>query len=1798
MITLKGYTVLGRLHESSRSQIYQAIRDSDRQPVILKVLDEEYPSPESVAQFKLEYELTQWLEHPGVIQAYAMEKENNTLVIVLEDFGGQSLRRWLNQTPFPLSSFFPLVLQIVAALGAIHQQQIIHKDINPSNIILNLETQQAKIIDFGIATRLSWENPTLRNLNVLEGTLAYISPEQTGRMNRDVDYRTDFYSLGITFYELLTQQLPFISEDPVELVHSHIAKQPLPPHQLNPQIPPLLSQIVMKLLEKTAEDRYQSAFGLQADLQECFQQWQSTGIVAAFPLGQQDYSGRFQIPQKLYGREAEVARLLAAFERSNTVRSAVMLVSGYSGIGKSALVQEIYKPITRQRGYFISGKFDQFQRNIPYSSLIQAFQSLIRQLLTASEAEIAKWREQLLQALHPNGQVIVDVIPEVELIIGPQAPTVELPAQAAQTRFNLVFQNFIGVFTQKEHPLVIFLDDLQWADSASLQLIQLLTGAVNRQALLLIGAYRNNEVDQAHPLRAMIAALEQAGTPIEELTLLPLAIPEIEQLLEDTFKSDRGNSSDRDRIKLLADLLIQKTNGNPFFINEFLKSLYAEKLLYFDGEQRQWQWELEQIQAAKITDNVVELMAGKIQKLSTATQQVLKFAACVGNQFDLKTLSIIREKSLAATAVELWDAVQAGLLLPQSQDYKLLQVTDQDVTTNLKNINVIYKFLHDRVQQAAYSLIPTEQKQSVHLRVGQLLLQSMTAAQKEEKIFDLVNQFNFGVALLATPLERIELAQLNLVAGNKAKSAAAYEPALGYFMSGLYCLNEQSWQEQYALTLDLHSAAAESAYLSGYFDRMNTLVDNVLTHGKTILDQIPVYTVKIQSLIAQEELLAASQLGLQVLKRLDVPLVNNPGQLQTVQALMVTKLALTGKSMTALANAKAIQNPTKLAAIRILASIASATYLAAPSVFPLTVFKQVELSAKYGNAAESAFAYATYGLILCGVVGDLKGGYEFGELSLTLLEKLNAKTLQARTLFVVNTFVRHWRDPLVQTLAPLKVGFQAGQDTGDTEYASFCGQHYCVHLYFIGHALPTVAAQMDIYLEAIQRFKKQPIVALLQIYRQAVANLQGQNEDPRQLIGDFCNASEILPAHIQNNYRTAVFYVYCHSLVLSYLFEDYAKALDYLELARPYLDSVVALYITSLFYFYGSLIRLGLISDASLQERSRLLQQVKGDRKKLATWAAVAPSNYSHKLALVDAELARVQGQTYGAIDLYDRAIRLAQENDYPQETALANELAAKFYVSQGKPKIAQAYMQEARYAYTQWGAIAKVKDLVTRYPQLLTRQLEKSTTTQRATTQAISSTISGSSRSGELDLMSVLKASQALSEEIQLTRLLSNLMQILIENAGAQRGFLLLETDGEFKIQAQKNVSQETVLESVDLASLDTQQNIVLSQAIVNYVIRTKESVVLNDASREGAFIQDPYIVQMQPRSLLCAPLINRGTLAGIIYLENNLTDGAFTADRLEILNVLSSQAAISIENARLYSNLAGLNQNLVSLNQAYERFVPRQFLQLLNKASIVDVELGDQVQREMSVLFTDIRSFTTLSEQMTPAENFRFINSYLLRMEPIILEKNGFIDKYIGDAIMALFAGSADDAVQAGIAMLQALVGFNKRRQRTGDLPIRIGIGINTGSLILGTVGGMNRMDGTVISDAVNLASRIESLTKSFSAPLLITDQTRQRLVDPNRYAMREVGRLTVKGKTQSVTVYEVFDADPPWMREGKLQSLAVFAEALALYKTQQWQAAAIAFQRCLDQNPLDSVAQIYLDRCQSDLQITATFSEEATF
>lgn len=1560
--TLPGYKLLSLpIHEGVNTVIYRGVRESDLIPVIVKTLKSEYPTIEEIARLRHEYKILKTLDIAGIIKAHSLEKHNNGLALILEDFGGDSLKNLITAKHLEISEFLSLAIHLAETLAQLHENKIIHKDIKPQNIIINPKTGQIKIIDFSIATHLQRENQILSNPNLLEGTLAYMSPEQTGRMNRSMDYRTDFYSLGVTFYEMLTGNRPHQATDILELIHCHIAKRPVPPHQQIGEIPQAISDIVMKLLAKTAEDRYQSAKGLKADLEICRHQLQTLGKIDNFPIGKRDKFGQFLIPQKLYGREQEVATLMAAFERVSGGTSEMMLVSGYSGIGKSSLVNEVQKPIVRQHGYFISGKFDQLKRNIPYASLIQAFQGLMRHLLTETSDKLAIWKQQLLEALGSNGQVIVDVIPEVELIIGPQGAVPQLGPFESQNRFNRVFKEFIHVFTKPSHPLVVFLDDLQWADSASLKLIHLLICDPDSQYLLLMGAYRDNEVSPTHPLMLTLDEIQKNGAVVNNITLRPLDIGNVSLLVADTLNE---SSVPRSRVSELSELLFNKTQGNPFFLTQMFATLYQEKLLTFEFSAGCWQWSLNQIQAVGITDyNVVELIARNIQKLSEETQDVLKLAACIGDKFNLDVLAIVNEKSESETAADFWEALQAGLVLPLSEAYKIpLVFTSDEMSREVKerivpdcpllscspaplpyshHAPIVYKFLHDRVQQAAYSLIPESQKQQTHLKIGEQLLEHTPAEEIEDNIFEIVNQLNVGADLLTDQAKKERLARLNLIAAKKAKAATAYETAARQLRVGLELLREDCWEIQYDLTFPLYVEAAAVEFLNINFERAKMLSEAALKHAKTLLEKVKVYEIQMQFYTQQNQMQVAFDIALQVLGMLGVSLCPEPPKEMNTETL---------------ANLPEMTDLNKRVAMGILLKSAPLAFHVAPALFPQVPFTMIDLCIQYGNSPQAASGYAVYGILLCGPLGEIEAGYRFGQLGLNLLERFDTKELKSYVYVVFNGHIRHWKEHGKETLAPLVEGIKSGLETGDLDDVGYNCIYYCDHIFFTGQPLEFVDQKQAQYLDLLLKLQQDSHILYLKIWRVMVLQLLAAPEEKYTIKGEVLNEDELLQQSIADNKHMFIFVAHLTKMIRFYLLKDYAQSVKSASEAEKYKEGAPALMTGAEHNFYYSLALLALYPEVSRSEQEESLKQVAKNQEKMQQWAVHAPANYQHKYELVEAEKARVLGEIGKAMEYYDASIQGAREQGYIQEEALANERAAEFYFSRDREKIAEIYLTDAYYGYIRWGAKAKVQDLSEEYPELFSRILTKEAPSFDVS-RTTSSTTTGSFAA--LDFASVMKSSQAISGEIVLESLLSKLLKIAIENAGAEKSYLILEKDGHLVVEGTASTDNNEVV-LLQSTPIETTQKLPFS--LLNYVARTQEYVVLNDASQEGIFTRDSYIVNAQPKSILCMPIVHKAKLIGLLYLENNLTRSAFTPDRLEVLTVLCSQAAISLENARLYANLSEATDNLKQANEQLEDYsrtlehkVEERTQELKEKNLLLSQEIRDRVQIEQALRLSE---------------------------------------------------------------------------------------------------------------------------------------------------------------------------------------------------------------------------------------------------
>ncbi|MEG4571429.1 AAA family ATPase [Microcoleus sp. N3A4] len=1509
-IQILDYQILETVYSGSRTLVYRAIRNKDLLPVIIKLLKNDYPTFSELVQFRNQYTIAKNLCQPGIIQTYSLEPYQNGYALVMEDFGGISLHEWAvkREKALGLRDFLVIAIALCNILDILYRERIIHKDIKPSNILIDPETKQIKLIDFSLASLLPRETQTLINPNVLEGTLAYISPEQTGRMNRGIDYRTDFYSLGVTFFELLTGKLPFSTNEAMELVHCHLAKTAYFVHEINPIIPSVLSKIVQKLMAKNAEDRYQSALGLKFDLETCLQQLRATGEIEDFEIAKRDLCDRFIIPDKLYGRENDVQSLLKAFERVASGSSELILVAGLSGIGKTAVVNEVHKPITRQRGYFIKGKYDQFNRNIPFSAFVQAFRSLMGQILSASDVELANWKEQILAAVGENGQVLIEVIPELEQIVGSQPPVIELVGSASQNRFNLLFGKFIQVFMKEEHPLVIFLDDLQWADSASLNLLKLLMSESEAGYLLVLGAYRDNEVFPAHPLMLTLNEIRQRGVNLNTLTLAPLHESDITCLVADTLQCSNDIAAP------LSQFVYQKTQGNPFFTIQFLYGLHDEECIIFHHFSGQWQCNLTLVKQLALTDDVVEFTIRRLRRLPEATQEVLKLAACIGNRFDLETLAIVCEATQDSVAVELWRSLQDGLVIPENSTYKFFYGNERDLedVEAVNNVTVSYLFLHDRIQQAAYSLIPEGLKQATHFKIGKLLLAEGSPEEQGNKIFAIVNHLNEGFELHQSQEERLELLRLNCIAGTRAKESTAYGVAANYFTVAKRLLPPDSWQQDYEKSLEVNCNLAEVKYLSGDFQSSLAIVETISNFARRQLERAEAFNLAIMMFTLQGQYLQALRYGQKALSCLNFDLseIDLPEQLESYQREIQLKLA--NRKPEQLVDQPEATDPEKRLIIKILNNLIVPVYvLQKGELYFIVALSMVSVSLNFGAIGESGNGFSAYGMYLGFYHGDYQLGYEFGVLAESLARRFRQADNLCKACYMLGNNLLSWVRPLRCSGPIFDEGLVAGLQSGEMVFSGNILMYKLLNPFYAGESLLEVQQNLPEYL----RFSAKKLN-----YQLAVDVITGLNIWLAELTASPAKNLPTEQQHLEVCRINNSDYAICHYLLLKTkvlcFYGRYAEAVESAQGAENLIGTIIGKYQVAAINFYQSIALAEYCRSHGLGLDNSYIQKVKSNQAQLSIWAASCPENFAHKYDLVNAILSILSGQKAEAIELFDRAIALAKANEYLQEEALANELAAKFYLDWGKQRIAGEYTINAYYAYALWGAKAKVADLEKRYPQLLAPILQQ-TYSPLSTSETIfdwgnvtftNSATSSSSISDTLDLKAVLKASQTLSGEIELEKLMSSLLEIVIENAGADKCVFMLLRDDRLLIKGSITTGSKPVV----LLYLPIEDSQDIPHKLIYKVKHSKQTAVLLDAIADPTLANDPYIIRQQPQSILCSPILHQGKLMGILYLENNLAKGAFTSDRVELLNLLCAQAAISLENAQLYEQSQTYSQQL----------------------------------------------------------------------------------------------------------------------------------------------------------------------------------------------------------------------------------------------------------------------------------------------
>ncbi len=1521
------YALTTLVKETAAIRVHRGYRKADGQAIIAKILRDEYPSDLHLARLRHEHEIIASLDLPGVVRTYGLESSGNGLALILEDAGDQSLDRILRSERPTLRRALQIAVAIAQTLARVHERSVLHKDLKPQHVFLDpRDPTRVILIDFGIATRLTRERQGTTSFDRLEGSLPYVAPEQTGRLNRVIDRRSDLYSLGVMLFEVFTGRLPFPTTDPLELVHAHLARTPEPPVALRADLPPILSEIILKLLRKSAESRYQSALGLAADLARCLDALEVEGGVPSFALGEHDADGELKIPQRLYGRDAELGQLLAALERARNGATELIVLTGQPGIGKSALVYE-FRTHVLTGGRFAGAAFEYLNRSAPYSALGHACQELVRFELTRPVEALSVRKQRLLQALGANAQLMIDLVPELALILGPQPPAPELGPAEAQHRFELVFQRFLLAFGDSSDPLVLFFDDLQWADAPSLRLLNQALTAPEARGLLVLAAARDDAFDESHPLPVAREEARRAGVRISAIALGPLAPSDVAAFIADTLGQDAR------AVEPLAAVAREKTRGNPLFLGQLLLTLAKDGALSFDQTKREWRWDLVRANATVATDNVVDLVLRKLDQLGEGPRRILHVAACIGHQFDSETLATVVGGSREALVKDLWSALDEGLLVPLDANYRYGLAP----TAAGGDLTVRFQFLHSRVQQAADQQLDEERRRAIHLAIGRHLLGDAEEVSEVASLFDIADHLNRAVALITEKSERRRLARLNLAAGRTARSAAASEVAARYLAATIDLLGEDGWTTDYRLLLDAHVLKAECDYQNGQVDRSLTVLDAAERRAQHLLDRIPARNIRSHLLTNMGRLSDAVSHSVETLRLLgdSVPPPDDPAALNAAirAEFAAFQAERAGRPVTSLADLPDMVQPEHLALMEAYAKTIPSAFQSVQELMVVVVLKAARLQLRHGRAPLTPFIHNQYGLVHTMITGDFDTGYQFGKLGVELGERAGNAALTVPARFIFAGFLAHWRDPVAVSIDHLRVALRQGLETGDRFHSNYAVAFIESYRFYAGVPLGEIEQALPFALDLANRTDDVIVRGFLLGLRQAVRALQDRTAAPHSL-----NDAEFDEAAFEAEASIPVRAFYgAAKAPVRFLAGKYQDALDTTEQFLPLPN--ILYNAENRLYHALSLAELARVS--SDRERPALLLRLRDDAATIARWAEECPANHGHRSLLVQAELAAAEGDVLSALTLFDQAIEQARAHGFVHHQALANELCARFLLEQRRPKIARPYLVEARYAYDRWGATAKTRELDAEFPDLVAAhrgiEVTRSVTASHAT--------AATTPLGGLDLTAVIRATEAIASDLDLEKVLERLMRTLIENAGAQRGFLILNNDGTLVLAASITVSPDQVRLGLSDPIDDAAE---FSSRVVHYVARTGQAALLNDAVTDGCFKGDPYIERHHPSSVLCLPMSHRGRLRGVLYLENNLTTTGFTPARVRLLQFLAVQAAIAIDNARLYGDLAVATEKLRRANETLEYQVTERTAELQRALSEVwgEMDLARMIQ------------------------------------------------------------------------------------------------------------------------------------------------------------------------------------------------------------------------------------------------------------
>ncbi|MGO7091828.1 AAA family ATPase [Rhizobium leguminosarum] len=1431
-------------------------------------LNTPFPRPASLAQLENEYQLRDHLEGEWAVLPQELVRERDQTMLILADPGGEGLDRTLGK-PMPIAQFLDLAIQTVAAIRQMHRTGLIHKNLKPIHILAGGASAGVHLTGFGYATRLPRERQALDPPEAIAGTLLYMAPEQTGRMNRSIDSRSDLYALGVIFYQMLTGELPFATSDSLELMHCHIARPPVPPHERVPSIPVTISDIVTKLLAKTADERYQTAAGVEYDLGQCLAEWRSKGRIDPFAVGCRDIPDRLMMSEKLYGRESAISSLTDSFGRVSTSGVPELItICGYSGVGKSSVFNELQRILLPSWGIFAPGKFDQQKRDVPYATVAQAFQRPIRTLLSKHEAELDTWRQALQKALGTQGSRLVDLMPELALIIGPQKAAPDLSVQQTQQAFQIALRRFVGVFATANHPLVLFLDDLHWADTASLDLLHDLMTHSEVRYLLLVAAYREREIGAGHPLLSTLTSIREGGFESQQIVLGGLSRGHLEQFLADTLHCDDS------QVATLAQIMHEKTDGNPFFVKQFLIGLTEEGLITFDPGKLKWLWDPGVIRRKQYTANVAELMANKLGQLPAETRVALQRLACLGTSATTATLSLVLAKSERQVDAALWEATRREFL---------------------EHSEGSYRFMHDRVLEAAYSLIPQENRAETHLHIGRLLVSQTPAEQREEIIFDIVAHLNRGIELISSSVEREKLAELNLMAGKRARASTAYHQALKYFSVGASLLTNETWEKHHETAFALELYQAECEFLVGEMEAADDRLARLSPKSANILDRASVACLRIDLYSTLDQCDKAVGICIEYLQTLGVNWTPHPQRSQVKREYDEIWKNLGDRTIEELIDMPLMTDDAALATLDVLTRVLPSALFVDANFMSLAICHSVNISLERGHGDGSCVAYVFFSKIAGPQFNDYNAGYRFASLGYHLVENRGLERFRAPAYLWYAQFSLMWMKHVRESRDVIIRAFETATKSGDPTFAVYCCDNLNTNFLAAGDPLVEAERQADFGLELAERARYGHIVDIMKAQRGVVRSLRGLTDR----LGSF-DDGQVAESDFEERYaldpstKQPECWYWIRKLQARFFAGEFSVALNAAMKAKELLWTSAAMFEVAEYHFYAALSLAGTLRESGAIVTKADIDALADHHRQLVAWASNCPENFENRAALVGGELARLEGRDFDAQRFYELAIQSARANGFLQNEAIAYETAAHFYGARGFAEIYNFYLRKSRDCYLRWGALGKVEQLDLRYPQLSDARAHRLASTEAGTDGR--SDLAGV----DVDVDAVLKASQALSSEILLPRLVERLMTIAMQTAGADRGLLILTNPSDYTIEAEALLEGESiVLRREDLAAPS------VPRSIIRYVMRTQETLIVDDAAEHHLFSDDPYLTVQSPRSILCVPLIRQGSLSGLLYLENRLASHVFTSDRARLLELVGTQAAISLENTRLYGDL-----------------------------------------------------------------------------------------------------------------------------------------------------------------------------------------------------------------------------------------------------------------------------------------------------